>query len=232
MVLMVNILLTACSSSGRAPQEGSPPVKQKTYATRFPLAEDPLSEGGNWINGGTAGLDWANVRTTPGHVVGTESGSGGYDDSTAVLAGDWDSNQMAQAVVHTVSQNKGFFEEVELRLRTSITAHIITGYEINFRCTTDGSQYVQIVRWNGPLGNFTYVNTAVGPGLRDGDTVKATVVGDTITVFINGKAVVQGKDSTYKRGSPGIGFFLQGATDVNGDFGITAFTAMDGLAAG
>ena len=82
-----------------------------------------------------------------------------------------------------------------------------------------------------PSGNFTYVNTAVGPGLRDGDVVKATIVGSTITVYINGKEVVQGTDSTYKSGSPGIGFFLQGAAGVNGDFGFTAFAAMDGLPA-
>lgn len=230
-MLPLNILLAVALSSGSAPQGSSAPSGPRTCNTRFPLAENPLSEQGAWINGGTVGLDWANVRTTPGLVFGTESGSGGYDDSTAVLAGQWNPDQMAQATVHTVNQNKGFFEEVELRLRTTITAHSITGYEINFRCTSDGSQYVQIVRWNGPLGKFTYVNTAVGPGLRDGDIVKATIVGSTITAYINGKAVVQGTDSTYMSGSPGIGFFLQGATGVNGDFGFTSFAAMDGVLA-
>ena len=230
-VLLLSILLTACSLSGRAPQGGSPRGRQRTYTTRFPLTEDPLSEGGNWINAGTVGLDWANVRTTPGLVFGTESGSVSYDDSTAVLAGNWDPNQMAQAVVHTIRQNKSCSEEVELRLRTTIAAHCITGYEIDFRCTSDGSQYVEIVRWNGPLGDFTYVNRAVGPGLRDGDTVKATIVGSTITAYINGKAAVQGTDSTYRSGSPGIGFYLQGATGVNGDYGFTTFAAMDCLTA-
>ena len=76
---------------------------------------------------------------------------------------------------------------------------------------------------------FTYVKTAPGPGLRDGDVVKATIVGSTITAYINGTPVVQGTDSTYGSGSPGIGFYLQGAKDVNGDYGFTTFTAMDGL---
>src|SRR6266576_6984906 len=38
--------------------------KHRTYSTRFPSAENPVSEGGNGINGETAGMDWANVRTT------------------------------------------------------------------------------------------------------------------------------------------------------------------------
>jgi len=171
------------------------------------------------------------VRSIPGLVFGTESGSVAYDDSTAVVAGRWNPDQMAQATVRTVNQNRDCSEEVELRLRTTITAHSITGYEINFRCTSDGSQYVEIVRWNGPLGDFTYVKRAAGPGLRDGDTVKATIVGSTITAYINGKAVAQGTDSTYKTGSPGIGFYLHGATGVNGDFGFTTFAAVDGITA-
>src|SRR6266446_8723499 len=122
-----------------------------TYTTNFPLTENPISEGGNWINGGALGLDWANVRTTSGLAFGTESGFGGYDDSTAVLTGTWNADQMAQAVVHSVNQNGNVFEEVELRLRTTITDHSITGYEFNFRALSSGDTYVQIVRWNGPF---------------------------------------------------------------------------------
>jgi hypothetical protein len=48
--------------------------KHRTYSTRFPRAENPVFEGGTWINGETAGVDWANVRTTPGLAFGTESG--------------------------------------------------------------------------------------------------------------------------------------------------------------
>jgi len=199
----------------------------RTYSTNFPLTENPVSEGGNWINGETAGLDWSNVQTNGGIAFGTESGSGGYDDSTAVLSGNWNPDQMAQATVHTVNQNSAIFEEVELRLRTTITAHSITGYEINFRCTTDGSQYVQIVRWNGPFGSFSYVNANGGPGLHDGDVVKATISGSTITVYINGVQIVQGTDGTFTSGSPGVGFYLEGASGVNGDYGFTNFTASE-----
>ena len=199
-----------------------------SYTTNFVLAENPISEGGKWINGKTTGLDWANLRTTPGLVFGTETDTVNYDDSTAILAGAWSANQMAQAQVHTVNQTSSVFEEVELRLRTAISAHSITGYEINFRCTSDGTQYVQIVRWNGPLGDFSLLDARVGPGLHNGDAVKATIVGSTITAYINGTQVVQVTDSTFTSGSPGMGFYIQGGSaSQENDYGFTSFTASD-----
>lgn len=36
------------------------------YATRFPVAENPISENKHWINGAANGRDWADVRTSPG----------------------------------------------------------------------------------------------------------------------------------------------------------------------
>jgi len=203
---------------------------QGTYTTNFPLTENPISEGGKWINGGTTGLDWANVRTTSGLAYGTQSGSNGYDDSTALLAGNWGSNQDVSATVHSVNQQAGsVFEEVELRLRTSISAHSITGYEVNFRCTHDGSQYAQVVRWNGKLGSFTEIDGRTGPGIYNGDTVRATIAGSTISVYINGSMIFTATDSTYSSGSPGLGFFLQGgSSNLDSDFGFTSYTASDG----
>lgn len=202
----------------------------RTYTTKFPLTENPISEGGNWINGKAVGLDWADFQTTPALAFGTESGSNGYDDSTALLEGTWGPDQTAEATVHSVNQNDNIFEEVELRLRSSLSAHKATGYEINFRCSKTANAYAQIVRWNGPLGDFTYVASNGGAkyGVANGDTVKATIVGNVITVYINGTQVLQGTDSTFASGSPGMGVFLQGASGVNGDYGFTSFTATDG----
>jgi hypothetical protein len=97
------------------------------------------------------------------------------------------------------------------RLGVGLSAHSITGYEVTFRCTSDGSQYVAIVRWNGALGDFTYIAnlTPGGPGIHNGDTVKATVIGNTITAYINSTQVLQGTDATYTSGSPGIGFDVE-----------------------
>src|SRR6202035_54803 len=206
----------------------------KPYSTTFALTENPISEGSNWINGGVTGVDWGNVRTTPGLAFGTVvSGAPPFNDSTALLAGTWTSNQMAQATVHTVNQTKAIYEEVELRLRSTITAHSSTGYEFDYRCTADGSQYVVIVRWNGLLNHFTYLSSTkapIGPGLHNGDVVTATAIGSTLTAYINGVKIVQVTDSTYSDGSPGMGFYNQrGTLGNNSDYGFTSFTATDGL---
>jgi chitodextrinase len=204
-------------------------VTGNSYATNFSLTENPISEAGIWINGKVTGLDWANVRTTPGLTFGTQTDTVHYDDSTAILSGTWGPDQTARATVHSVNQNSSIFEEVELRLRTSISAHSITGYEFNFRCTADGTQYVQIVRWNGPLGNFTLLDSRAGPGLHNGDVVTATAAGSTLSASINGNLIVQVTDGTFRSGSPGVGFYIQGGNaSQEGDYGFSSFTASDG----
>jgi hypothetical protein len=189
-----------------------------------------------WINGGTTGLSWTNVRSVGGMAVGTQTGAHGgtaqqYDDSTAVLAGAWGPNQMAQARVRILAVDTGAYEEVELRLRTTITPRSITGYEVDISDRpAGGDPYVSVVRWNGPLGSFTVLGPVVpGPGLKDGDLVKATMVGSTIRVFINGNQVFQVSDGTYTSGSPGMGFFLQAPSGTNANYGFTEFWAQDGL---
>lgn len=102
----------------------------KPYTTRFPAAENPVSEHGAWENGKTAGLDWADVATINGRAFGLESGSGGYDDATALLTGNWGPDQTAQATVYSVNPNDNISEEVELRLRSALSAHVATGYAV------------------------------------------------------------------------------------------------------
>jgi len=200
-----------------------------TYTTNFSLTENPISESGKWTNGKSTGLDWANIRTFPGLAVGTQTDTGQYDDSTAILAGTWGANQSAWATVRTVNQSSSLFEEVEIRLRTSISPNSIKGYKVSFRCTADGSQYVQIVRWDGAWGNFTNITSTTGSGIHNGDEVKATIVGSTVTAYINGVQIVQGTDSTYTNGSPGMGFYIQGGSALQeADYGFTSFAATDG----
>jgi hypothetical protein len=197
-----------------------------SYTTTFPLTEDPISEGCRWLNGFTLGIDWGNVQTTPGLAFGTVvSGGPPYSDSTAVLSGTWPADQSAQATVHIGTPKSSIYEEVELRLRVSITPHSITGYEFNFRATSDGSQYAQIVRWNGAINDFTMLNGVTGPGLHDGSVVKATAVGNTLTAYIDGVMQVQATDSTFSTGRPGVGFYNQGGTTSdNSNYGFSTFT--------
>jgi hypothetical protein len=236
-VLPVSVFMCICLAScsrGVSHKDGGWKESQKqSYSTNFPAMENPISEGGKWMNGGTTGLSWGNVQTTSGLAFGTNvSSAPPYDDSTAVLAGTWGSNQMARATVFTVAQTHAIAEEVELRLRTTISAHRITGYEFDYRATSDGSQYIGIVRWNGALNNFTYLTrescTPCGPGLHNGDTVMATAIGSTLALYINGTKYLEATDSTYSGGSPGMGFWNWGGT-VGDDrnYGFTNFTASD-----
>ncbi len=214
---------------------------QRGYTTNFPTAEDPISEGKKWRNGKTTAVDWSNVETVPGLAFGTESGrkagANAYDDSTALLSGSWPPDQTAAATVHNVNQNADVFEEVELRLRSSLSAHRSTGYEILFRCLNSAQAYASIVRWDGPLGSFTYLEQATGPQykLADGDLVSASIHGTVISAFINGKQVMQTSDATYSSGSPGMGFWLRRRAGMrswfrdytvrNFDYGFTRFAA-------
>jgi hypothetical protein len=222
-VLVVLTLLT--SSVGYAQ------TAPLTYSTIFPFSENPISEGSRWINGKSVGLDWSNVRVTSGLANGTQSGDNGFDDSVALVSGNWGPDQMAQATVHSVNQSLDYFEEVELWLRGNITADSVTGYEINFRATGDfNAGYMQIVRWNGPLGNYSYVNYMGNGvnGVKSGDIVKASINGNTITVWVNNIQVGQATDNAIASGKPGMGFYLQGANSgVNADYGFTNFTASD-----
>lgn len=201
---------------------------KKTYSTQFLVVENPISENGNWVNGREQGLDWNNVATEQGLAFGTESGAGGYTDSTALLAGSWGPDQTVQAIVRCTKPNSLVNEEVELRLRSSISEHWNTGYEINFRCLKSEDAYTEIVRWNGRLGDFAYLDQKHGAkfGVADGDTVKATMIGTAITVYVNGVTVSSASDATFRGGNPGIGFGLYGSAS-NTDFGFTSFLASD-----
>ena len=79
-------------------------------------------------------------------------------------------------------------QEIEVLLRWTSSPHSTTGYECFARCANDDSSYLQIVRWNGPLGNFTYLADMRGAdyGLKNGDILKASVIGSVITVYVNG----------------------------------------------
>jgi len=204
-----------------------------TYTTKFPLTENPISEGGNWINGQTVGLDWSNISTTPGLAIGHEAGGVNYSDATALLTGSWGADQTAQATVYVGLAYDSDYPEVELRLRSSLSAHNNSGYEISFKATKTGSAYLIIVKWNGPFGSFNILSESDGAtyGVANGDVVKATIVGNTITAYINGVQKAQVTDNTFTTGNPGMGFNFHCSTTcqgTNNGYGYSSFTASDG----
>jgi hypothetical protein len=206
--------------------EGAP-----TYSTPFDGDEDPLSEGGRWINNG---LDWTRIRKHDGIACGTQTGTNRgvhrYDDSYAHLSG-FPPDQEAWAQVQITKPDPSCHQELEILLRWTSSAQSTTGYECFARCVNGDSSYLQIVRWEGPLGKFTYLADKRGPdyGIKDGDTLKASIVGNVITVYINGVEKAQVKDDTHKTGNPGIGTFLLcddgRGIGSNTDFGFRSFTA-------
>ena len=209
---------------------GSRPLM--AYSTSFPLAESVISEGGAWANGGRrVGLDWSDIRTISGLAFGLQSGTGQgrahYDDSMAFLSGTWGPDQTVSATVHSVNQDDRVYEEVELLLRGTMTARCVTAYEINFRCSKTANAYSEVVRWNGPLGDFTYIARGKGSefGVADGDTVEAAIVGNVITVRLNGKQILRAEDRTYVAGNPGMGFFLEGTGRPHGSCGFSRYSA-------
>jgi hypothetical protein len=229
------LLSSTLSACQEMPQ--SLPGDRHHYTTTFQLTENPISEGGRWVNGGTDGLDWTNVATTGGRAIGRQVGAS-YTDATALLNGTWGGDQRVEATVFALSQNDACHQEVELRLRSAIAAHHNRGYEIAFLSSQTGGAYLIIVRWNGPLGNFTYLfqgRNNAKYGVTTGDVVSATIVGNVITAYKNGIQLGQATDNTYTDGSPGIGFNLEnapsGCAGTNGQYGYTSFMATDSVGA-
>jgi hypothetical protein len=235
--------MTAQSMDASRPK--ADPVR--SYRTRFEHDEAPISEGGMWLNGRKDGVDWCDVLVKDGHAYGeitrmavaerraeqdalgagaSEGGAaeGDYDDPTAVLAGPWGRNQFGRATVYSRNPTNRYFQEVEIRLRSSITPNSCTGYEVFFRCLKTDEGYAEIVRWNGRIGDWTSLNKRIGSeyGVKDGDVIEASIVGDQIRGYINGVEVISATDDKFPTGSPGIGFnFFVGDTNV--DHGLSSF---------
>jgi hypothetical protein len=217
------------------------PASVRSYLTTFRSNERPISEGGVWLNGRRDGVDWSDVVAEDGVAHGgevrmaiaeqrAEQGDdvsapvGDYDDPTAVLGGIWGRNQHARARVFSRHQTDRYYQEVEIRLRSAITPHSCTGYEVFWRCLKTDDAYAEIVRWNGRTGDFTSLARGTGSeyGVKDGDVVEASIVGNVIRSFINGREVLTATDDAFASGGPGIGFNF-GCGDTYVDHGFTSF---------
>ncbi|MFI5054738.1 MAG: hypothetical protein ACHQDE_10280 [Acidimicrobiia bacterium] len=218
----------------------------RSYSTRFEKVEVPISEGGLWLNGRTDGIDWCDVLTGDGHCYGevsrmnsaerraeqafgggaasTGEQEGDYDDPEAVLSGTWGRNQAVRATVFARNPTAEYFQEVEVRLRSSMRPHWCDGYEVFWRCSQSDAAYAEIVRWNGKIADFTSLARRMGPefGVKHGDIVEATIVGNVIRSYINGVEVLSVTDDVFTSGGPGVGFnFFVGNTNV--DHGFSSF---------
>ena len=203
-------------------------AQARIYSTTFPANENPLSENNNWIGGGTTGLDWLDLFSTGGNAIGqntiiSKCAPNFWCDPTGIVAGSWNKDQEVEAVVYYNEANRppsattGIYQEVELRLRTSISAKKITGYEIDFwafgPAATNPS--LAIFKWPGPYQTTTFTELCHKPLdgtlAHNGDVLRATMIGSVITVYKNNVQVLQCTDTgavggpAYVSGSPGIG---------------------------
>jgi hypothetical protein len=187
-----------------------------SYSTNFAAIENPLSEGGRWVH--PAAAVWnTTVRTVGGAGAFGDPASSAFNDTVAVLVGNYGAHQTATGVVYHPAGSGS--AELELHLRLSYNATQIFTYEIDFVVPTLS---VAIVKWRGNQGNFInlpLVNGTSGTyaALKDGDVVVAEISGDAstavITVKLNGILIAQAIDSVavsgsapYASGNPGIGF--------------------------
>jgi hypothetical protein len=222
-----------------------PPVR--SYKTEFKKNEAPISEGGTWLNGRKDGIDWCDILVKDGvafgevsrnqvverraeqAVLGAGAGASGlpegdYDDPTAVLTGEWGPNQYGKARIFSRNQTDKYFQEAQIRLRHNMKPKFCTGYEVFFRVLDTEAGYAEIVRWNGVVGGWTSLKKLVGKkyGVKDGDLIEASIVGNVITGYLNGIEMISVVDDNIKSGAPGIGFNF-GVGTTNADHGMTYF---------
>ena len=205
----------------------------RTYTTMFPLTENPISENGSWINGGTDGPRLAR-RLDDARPRHRSPERASYTDGTALLTGSWGPTQTVEAVVHAVNPKEACYQEVEMRLRSALSPHSCTGYEISFKATKSRGAYLIIVRWNGPLGDFSYLLNVNGAkyGVTEGDMVKATIVRQRHHRLPQRRRGRHGDRQHVRDGSPGMGFNLEtgdaSCVGTNGDYGYTRYSATAG----
>ena len=222
--------LVAVAGGGSATTECRA-VAADRYATDFAATENPLSEAGRLVCGKAVGLDWNNPLSLSGRACASvRSGASGsrYDDSIAHLSSSLVAVREDQYAQGTVYRASGYSpasskHEIELLLRFEITAHGARGYEILWGHDGDFA----IVRWNGPLGDYTDLGVnGPGPGVAvDGDVLRAEMTGNLIMVYKNGLLVgTSPPNSTWKVGQPGLGFWpVDSSTPAN--YGWTRFEA-------
>ena len=217
----------------------------RSYRTEFRGNETPISEGGIWMNGRKDGVDWCDILMRDGLAYGEVSRNqlaerraeqaalgagiegapvGDYDDPTAVLTGKWGPNQYGRARVFTKNQTDKYFQEVQIRLRHNMSPKSCSGYEVFWRCLDSEAGYAEIVRWNGPVGGWKSLAKLVGKqyGIKDGDLIEASIIGNVITGYLNGVKSISVVDDNIKSGAPGIGFNF-GVGQTNADHGMRSF---------
>lgn len=187
-----------------------------------------MSQGSIWQQGDLHGLDWQNVQSVagpPGRAIGSNVAGGGgaseFDDDIAHLKTSYrvyPADQYAEGVVYRdAGYTPTFGHELELLVRFSITANDAHGYELLW----DQSGVINLVRWNGALGDYTPVGSNFDIGQpADGDVLRVEIVGNGVTVKKNSSTVqtytvTSIGGTVWATGQPGMGFWPRNDASVD-----------------
>jgi len=188
-------------------------VSGGSYSTSFNATENPITEGGRWVNGKAVGIDWQNIASENGRAKATDFmyTAPPYDDCIAHLSPAFlaaHPNQYAQGTVYRApGYNQG--HEIELYVRLLITPRNARGYEAYWNVAAND---IYLVRWNGPLNSFTpLANVHIASPATTGDVMRMEINFTTITVKVNGATVITRSDPTWATGQPGLGLNPYGA---------------------
>ncbi len=215
------------------------------YTTDFPLSENPLSEGGNWINGKATGILWSNCAVTNAgslhYAYGLQSGTNGYDDSLACLTGTWGPTQSLDITLYCTNKQPESpdYEEIEYGLCCTISNRSFTGYLMDVGMGSD-SGYIEVglaynaqlfpAGWKNWTGNNVYGSQYV---VTNGSTIHAAITNNVISIYLNGRLVSKSTNASGfyppSNGAPLIGFFHQSVNAHQTDFGISSFRATGGI---
>lgn len=237
-----------CRTSFFAQTTLIPPQASGSYTTNFPVAENPVSEGGLWLGGDTHAILFGDAQAFPSNRCGASnfiSASGALEDSLMIINPAMVDPGPDHFVRITIHRQAGYTppssHEIELLLRADATGKL---YECLFPF---GATNGVIVHQSGANPGWTYVNNVTGPGfhngqrdLQHGDIVEARITGQGANIKIdvytsapdvNGGAFTLAMTVTDPRslndgtplyinsGTPGAGFFARTETEpVNRKF--------------
>ena len=183
------------------------------FSTSFPNTENPVSLDGLLLNGGTDGLDWQDMRATPGKCFATGFSADFDDPICCIKPGvyDFSGNHYIEGVI---GRQAGYApddnHELELHLCCNITANSIVTVETLINTQGGG----QMVAWNGPVNDITSQSPS-GPGFTtpaDGDVIRVTKIGNTFTVKQNSTTAYT-LTLSGRSGQPGWAAFVRNFPD-------------------
>jgi hypothetical protein len=202
---------TRSSRTVRRARVSGASLSSKTYTTTFDATENPLSEGGVWVNTSTF---WGKFQTVGGSAFGTQYSPTDYDDNLMILQGyGFGPNQRVTVVVDlddAAAAGWSFAHEVEIHLRGYFSGNTYRGYEM-----MKGLGYsANVGRWNGATNSVDIIETynTGGTPLANGDVLVAEINGNYMTMTQNGTLILAATDSTFADGDPGIGSFNRTST--------------------